>query len=141
MSDERPTARREDSAEDDGWVDFQGKRQLFDQRDPAISIQSKGAFSFNRQAFAALGEPEKVVFRYNTKRRAIAIRSAQPGELNAYTVKKQQNADSYVVGARAFLLYIEYPYLGEVHPFRPKVENGMLVINLDEVNENGASEA
>lgn len=141
MNAKEAEARREDLAEDDGWVDFQGKRQLFDQREPAISIQSKGAFSFNRQAFAVLGEPQKVVFRYNTKRRAIAIRAAKPGELNAYTIKKQQNADSYVVGARAFLLYIEYPHLGQVRPYRPTVESGMLIIDLDEVESDGSDEA
>jgi hypothetical protein len=118
------------TAGEDQWEDFQGKRQLFDQRHPIVSIQSKGNFGLNRQSFEALGRPERVILRYNKATGAIGIRPAYAGEPYSYTVKKQAQADSYVVTGKAFLQYIGYE-TGKLRTFQPKVEGGMLVLELE----------
>lgn len=125
-----------------GWQVWTGKRQLFDKRGPIVTIQAKGNFGLSRQAFEALGEPSHVAFMYNPERRAIALRKAHPDDLQSYSVKKQNHADSYVVSGRAFLLFVDFP-LGKVRSYRPAVEgNGdMLVIELDkELPDDGTGE-
>ena len=82
-------------------------------------------------AYQALGEPEAVVFRFDQQRRAFAIRPARNGDKAAYPVRKQQLANSWVIGAKSFTSFMQLDK-DELLSFHPKVQDGMLIVDLNE---------
>ncbi len=118
------------------WEEFRGKRQLFSTREPRLTIQARGNIGLNAPAFKALGSPERVVFLYDRARRALAIRAALGTDKHSYPVKRQLQSDSYVLSAKAFLTYVDMA-LGTLHTYYPHIEDGMLVVELSEANDDG----
>lgn len=110
----------------DGWQEFTGGRT----NRLGISITSKGTFGVTDRAAELIGHPERVVFSYNRARRAIGIRAAQDGDPYSQIMRKQANSRAYVIVARAFLQYIDYPVGSPTRTFVPTLEEGMLVIEL-----------
>jgi hypothetical protein len=67
--------------------------------------QARGLLSINLAAFRALGEPEAVTLLYDPKEGIVGLRTARPQNENAYPVRKQKKAQSWVVGAQGFASY------------------------------------
>ena len=121
------------------WQDFRDERARSDAYIPRLSIQVKGNIGLNKAAFLALGAPEAVIFRFDENGRAFALRPAQKGEKGACLVRKQNAASSYVIGAKAFANFMKFPE--KLQTFRPTVEGDMLIVDMDEVEDNGSDEA
>ncbi len=121
------------------WHDFRDERARADAYIPRVSVQLRGNVGLNKAAFEALGEPEAVVFRYSDDRRAFALRPAQIGEKGARLVRKQNASNSYVIGAKAFANLMRFKE--HLQTFRPTVSEGMLIVDLNEVEDNGSDEA
>ena len=115
--------------------DFTETRTRADSYTPRVTVQSKGNVGLNAAAFKALGEPEAVVFRYDEEGRAFALRPARPGEKGAVKVRKQNAANSYVIGAKSFSNFMRFPDV--LQSFTPSVVDGMLVVELAEGASNG----
>jgi len=113
------------------WTRFEGKKQLGDKKKPIVSIQSKANMGLNRAAYEALGSPAKIAFFYDKDQKAIAIAPAEEDDIIAYAVKKQAQASSFVITAKAFLAYVDYPFVGQLRYFHPIVENRQLILELD----------
>lgn len=118
------------------WQDFTERRARPDQRVPRVTIQKKGNMGMNVAAYQALGEPKAVVFRFDQQRRAFAIRPARNGEKAAYPVRKQQMANSYVIGAKSFTSFMQLDK-DALLSFHPKVQDGMLIVDLNEEVTDG----
>jgi len=76
---------------------------------PMFTLQARGLLSFNQAAFAALGEPDAVALLYDGDNHVVALRKVDLTHANAYQVRKQQNTQSYLVGAQAFTAYYSIP--------------------------------
>jgi hypothetical protein len=123
---------------------------------PVIALQTRGTMSLNSVAFEMLmstktaatappapakagkqtaktpdGADALIEFLYAKDEQAIGIRLAADGSMNAYPIRKQQNSETYLVTAKAFLGYhgIQFP---ELRRFRPRLHEGMLVFTLKE---------
>jgi hypothetical protein len=121
------------------WRDFTDNRTRPDAYVPRVTVQSKGNVGLNAAAFKALGEPEAVVFRYDEEGRAFALRPARPDEKGAVKVRKQNAANSYVIGAKSFSNFMRFPDV--LQSFTPSVVDGMLVVELAGGASNGNAPA
>jgi hypothetical protein len=77
--------------------------------DPMFTLQARGLISFNQAAYEALGEPAAVALLYDPKDGVVALRIVPKAHENAYTVRKQQQAQSYLVGAQGFVAHYGIP--------------------------------
>ena len=103
---------------------------------PTIGVQTRGTMSINAAAFDLLvktgtrsskhpvapskrsgkqtakasdGADAMIEFMYDKKEQVVGLRLAPPDSMNSYPVRKQPQAESYLVTAKAFLTYYEIP--------------------------------
>jgi hypothetical protein len=76
---------------------------------PMFTLQARGLISLNQAAFTALDKPDAVALLYDTAENIVAMRKVPKSHQNAYTVRKQQQAQSYVVGAQGFIAHYGIP--------------------------------
>ena len=74
-----------------------------------FTLQRRGLVSLNHAAFKALGEPVAVVLLYDPDEGVVAMRKVVRTHANAYHVRKQQNSQSYLVGAQGFASHHKIP--------------------------------
>lgn len=101
---------------------------------PRVSLHRKGNFSLSQAAYETLGSPESVVLLYDREKRAIGFRAAKNGERHAYSVRRQKNSKSYLVGAIAFCQHYGID-ASTTRIFDPQTVNNILVIELDKGTE------
>lgn len=77
--------------------------------DPLFTLQARGVISLNAAAFAALGQPEAVTLLYDEEAKIIGLRKVEPSYANAYLVRKQSTANSYVLAAQGFTAHYGIP--------------------------------
>lgn len=126
---------------------------------PVIGVQTRGTMSLNAVAFTLLmstatpadaaaavdgasgskpgkqtaktpeGADALVEFLYDKEEQIVGIRLARPDSMNAYPVRKQPGAETYIVTAKAFLRYhnIEFP---ELRRYVPKLYGDVLGFSL-----------
>ncbi len=111
-----------------------------DKKKPRLAIQKGGAISLNRAAFEQLGEPGFVVLLYNRERRAIALRRSTSDVPYRYPVRKQKESPSYLVSGKAFLSHSGIRYGHRVIRLYPTMEQGMLVAELPDEEEEVTNE-
>jgi hypothetical protein len=76
---------------------------------PMFTLQARGLLSLNHAAFRTLGEPEAVTLLYDADEHIVGLRRSAMTDPNAYRVRKQQPAQSYLVGAQAFTAHYGIP--------------------------------
>ena len=98
---------------------------------PQITVQSRGIFSLNPSAHAALGEPSFVELLYAKDRNAVAIRAVGSETQTSYQVRKANNGGVFNVAGRAFMVYhgIDLPESRRYTPHHAK--DGVVIIGLD----------
>ena len=97
---------------------------------PRVAIQRRGNMSLNRAAMDALGGPSHVVFAHNAAAGEFAIRAANDIPY-ASPVRRQQNADSYLVTAKAFLGRLGLVNEDDVLVFDSvEARDGLLVVDM-----------
>ena len=74
-----------------------------------FTLQARGLISLNQAAFEALDEPDAVTLLYDAAESIVAMRKVAKSHENGYTVRKQQKAHSYVVGAQGFVAHYKIP--------------------------------
>jgi hypothetical protein len=74
-----------------------------------FTLQRRGLISLNQTAFKVLAEPAAVVLLYDADEGIVAMRKVARTHANAYHVRKQQNSQSYLVGAQAFVAHYKIP--------------------------------
>lgn len=77
--------------------------------EPMFSVQTRGNISLNRAAFEALGEPASVTLLFDREAGVVGLRKAPRTHQNAYPVRKQQAARSYLIAAQGFTSYYGIP--------------------------------
>lgn len=102
---------------------------------PTLGIQRRGNLSLNASAFELLGEPEAVHLYYSPSSHVIAIKAVSNDTPQSYPVRKQQNARSFLIGARSFLNRYGVPFEDQqdASTFTVKLIEGMGIVELSDV--------
>lgn len=114
--------------------------QLFEGRrtrpggSPTLTIQKRGNFSLNASAFELMGEPEAVHLYYSPSAHLVALKPVAKDTPNSYPVRKQQNARSWLIGARSFLNQHGIPFENQEYlaSFTVSLVQGMGAVTLTE---------
>jgi hypothetical protein len=77
--------------------------------EPMFTLQARGLISLNHAAFLALERPEAVALLYDADEAIVAMRKVAKTHPNAYSVRKMQQSQSYLVGAQGFTAHYEIP--------------------------------
>jgi hypothetical protein len=91
------------------FVEFSRETPRGSRDDPMFTLQARGLLSFNHAAFKALGEPTAVALLYDADEHIVALRKVDRNHRNAHQVRKQQQAQSYLVSAQAFVAHHAIP--------------------------------
>lgn len=104
-----PTTHQEGDVE--GFDDFEvfSRRSTPIVKTPQVTIQRRGLLSFNEAAFEAMGQPVALHLLYSKARNTIGLKKVEVGTPNAYTVRKQPQARSWLVAGAAFTTYYGIP--------------------------------
>lgn len=98
---------------------------------PRVGIQKRGTFSLNTAAYESLGSPGYIKLAFDSARRVIGIKAADPDESGAYGVRKQPNSSSYLFTGAAFANHHGIP-LGESRRYWGEVHGDLLVVDLNQ---------
>lgn len=99
-------------------------------REPALTIQKRGALSFNSAAYEALGSPKHVELLYDREERLIGIRKTTAAAAHGYPVRGVgKNEATHVVSGKAFLSFYGIPR-DVARRWMAEERDGMLVIDL-----------
>ena len=110
---------------------------------PTVTIQKRGMFSLNDAAFRMIGEPEGVQFLWDSDTRQIAIQAVPLTSPNAYPTRRQgASKDSkrgiVLIAGTMFTKFIDID-TSVAKRWVPKVEDGMLIVDLNEPSQTVAS--
>jgi hypothetical protein len=83
------------------WEEFDGTAFIPSSKRLHITLNHKGAFYFNQNAWKEMGQPRAIVFYFNRAESVIGITSAPPDRRNAFPVRPDCNG--YGVAATPFL--------------------------------------
>lgn len=82
---------------------------------PYVTVQKRGLLSFNKAAYAALGEPKAVELLYNKAAQVIAIRAVAEDVTHGFPFRSLGGAKNttapttFLVGATAFMNFYDIP--------------------------------
>jgi hypothetical protein len=98
---------------------------------PAVTIQKRGAMSFNTAAYVALRSPEAVELLYDKTMQIIGVRAVDPGVDHAYPMRPQGHKDEgpYIVSGAAFTKYYGID-TEQARRWHADLEDGVLCIDL-----------
>jgi hypothetical protein len=98
---------------------------------PEITLQRRGTFSLNAEAFEALGEPEAVELLYDRDERRIGIRKVPTDTSHAYPVRPLNRGRTYLFSGQAFTKWydIETPV---ARRWPVTLEGDMLILDLNQ---------
>ena len=119
---------------DSGWTLFDRKSQP-KTREPRITLQASGNFSFNEVAYEALGRPEFVEMLYHEGEKLIGFRAATEKSAHAYPIGAQANSRTFQTSGRAFCSAFGIE-TGTARRFAPKAEGELLVVDLKDEAKN-----
>ncbi len=119
---------------DSGWTLFDRKSQP-KTREPRITLQASGNFSFNEAAYEALGRPEFVEMLYHEGKQLIGFRAATKKSAHAYPIGPQANSRTFQTSGRAFCSAFGIE-TGTARRFAPTVESDLLVVDLKDEAKN-----
>lgn len=74
---------------------------------PILAIQRRFNASANRAAVEALGNPEAVHLLYDGTQRIIGLRAAKASDPHAYPLRKQGEANTYILSLTSFIRHYE----------------------------------
>lgn len=101
---------------------------------PEVTIQRRGTFSLNAQAYEGLGEPEAVELLYDREDRLIGVRKVSPDTRHAYAVRPLNRGRTWLFSGQAFLKWygIESPV---ARRWAVTFEDGTLILDLKQPGE------
>jgi len=101
-------------------------------RDPAVTIQKRGALSLNRPAYEALDSPEAAELLFDREERLIGIRKADPSADHAMPVRPLgKHGGNWLISGRTFTLYYDIP-TESARRWIARQDGDMLVLDLKE---------
>jgi hypothetical protein len=115
------------------WEQFTGRHQGPRGRTPRVSLYTSGSFVLNRPAYELLGHPASVRLLYDAEDRAIGVQAAPDSVAHALPVKPSDRSDHpvYLIHAKSFLQTFEIAHTARRAFDAPRLEDGVLVLNLD----------
>ncbi|MUK02544.1 hypothetical protein GM708_11790 [Vibrio cholerae] len=110
---------------------------------PTVTIQKRGMFSLNDAAFQLIGKPEGVQFLWDGELKQIAVQAVPLTSPNAYPTRRQgpgKESDRGIVliAGTMFTKYIGID-TSVAKRWVPRVEDGMLIVDLNEPSQTVAS--
>jgi hypothetical protein len=78
------------------------KRMAREGSKPYVTIQKKGIIAFNHAAYAALGQPQAIVFLFDGENQLVGFRAADPDDEHAYAVRPNTKRTSHLVSGTLF---------------------------------------
>jgi hypothetical protein len=112
--------------------------EVFDQKrrqtakTPLITLQARGAFSFNEAAYEAMGRPQRIELLFAPEERIVGFRPTNGDVPHAYPIHKQPNGRTFQSGGgKAFCNHYGIP-TGQSRRFEGRMYDGILGIDLNE---------
>jgi hypothetical protein len=96
-----------------------------------VSLQRRGTFALNREAFEEIGSPEAVHLLYDPQLHIVGFRAFIAGAPRTYPVTVHNTGRTYLINARSFCLYYKID-LTEARLFGAQLIGEVLAINLKE---------
>jgi hypothetical protein len=110
--------------------------EVFDKRaagvskHPRATIQRGGMFSFNKAAYALMGEPEAVELLYDRENERIAFRPVESGRPRSFPIRSQgKTSQTLMVAGRAFTKYYDLD-TSQARRYPVEMQGDMLVLDL-----------
>lgn len=100
-----------------------------------VSLNGRGHFLLNQKAVAELGDPEAVVLLFERASRLIGLKPCAADVEHSYELKRQSSSQNYFLRAKSFCNYYSINVGDSVVFNDVRVENGMIVLSLDNVTE------
>lgn len=110
---------------------------------PTVTIQKRGMFSLNDAAFQLIGAPEGVQFLWDEDSKQIAVQAVPLTAPNAYPTRRQgpgkeSNRGIVLIAGTMFAKFIGID-TSVAKRWVPRVEDGMLIVDLKEPSQTVAS--
>jgi len=99
-------------------------------KEPLVTFQARGSFSFNEAAFKALGQPREIEFLFSREDQIVGFRPSDGAATHGYPVHKQVNGRTYQAGGAGFAKY--YGLEGPSRRFLMRDFDGVYGIDLKE---------
>ena len=107
-------------------------KQLASRSQPLwVSIQRRGIFGLSDSAYVALGEPEAVLFLFDSERQVIGLEAAAADDADAYRVREATSGTSRVVTGTKFTEHYDIP-VDKGQRFPAAMEGDVLCFSLAE---------
>ena len=106
------------------------KRKTGRTKQPFVTIQRGGPFSFNKAAYDLLDKPEALELLYDGERKLIGFRKVSPDKPIAFPVRTQgKNSISFLVAGQAFTRHYEIDTT-TARRYPAKLEDDILTLDL-----------
>ncbi len=115
------------------------KRAATASKNPMVTIQRGGSFSFNRAAHKLMGMPETVELLFDRAERLIGFRNVAATSPRAYPVRPQgKNAATFMIAGQAFTKHYDVD-TSTARRYSVDMKDGILVLDLkgDSVDVTG----
>lgn len=110
--------------------------EVFDKRaaglskHPRVTIQRQGMFSFNKAAYALMGEPESLELLYDRENERVAFRPVESGRARSFPVRSQgKTSQTLMVAGRAFTQHYQID-TSQARRYPVEMQGDMLVLDL-----------
>lgn len=100
-----------------------------------VSLNGRGHFHLNQKAVNELGDPEAVVLMFERSSRLIGLKPCAADVEHSYELKRQGSSNNYYLRAKSFCNYYSINVGDSVVFNDVRIENGMIVLSLDNVTE------
>lgn len=100
-----------------------------------ISLNGRGHFLLNQKAVVQLGDPEAVILLFERSSRLIGLKPSAAAVDHSYELKRQGSSQNYTLKAKSFCNYYSINVGDSVVFNDVRLENGMIILNLDNVTE------
>lgn len=100
-----------------------------------ISLNGRGHFLLNQKAVTELGEPSAIILLFERSGRLIGLKPSEADVEHSYELRRHGSSQNYSLKAKAFCDYYGINVGDSVVFNSIRVENGMIVLDLNRVTE------
>ena len=113
------------------WQEFKGSPPPRNGNRMYVSVNNRGVIVLNRRSYESLDKPEAVLLLFDGDHYAIGLKPCTRLMPNAFPLAPRGRTGGHVIWAFSFCKEHEIKPTGTIRFLEPKVENGILVLDLN----------